>query len=134
MKLKRLTLLNTGIDMIPVINIAFLLLMFFMLSSVYMNKPAINIDLPDSKISDIQPAWKAVITINKSGLITLNENIISSDRLGIKIKELCNKDDHLNVTIRADKGVPYGKMVEIMDTARLAGVKKISLATFAREE
>lgn len=133
MKLKKATKLNAGIDMTPIIDVVFQLLTFFMLTSTYIKTAAINVDLPNSKTSDIQPVREAVITLYRSGDITLNDKVIAIDELGIKIKELYIKDNNLVVTIRGDKGVSYGKMIETMDIVRLAGVKRMSLATTLKE-
>jgi len=132
-KLKKATKLNAGIDMTPIIDVVFQLLTFFMLTSTYIKTAAINVDLPNSKTSDIQPVREAVITLYRSGDITLNDKVIAIDELGIKIKELYIKDNNLVVTIRGDKGVSYGKMIETMDIVRLAGVKRMSLATTLKE-
>ncbi len=133
MKLKRPVKKTPGIDMTPITDVVLQLLSFFMLTYSVMKTSAINVDLPASKTSDVQPTRNAVITLYLNGAISLNNEPITIDNLGIKIKDLYIKDNNIVVTIQGDKGVPYGKLIEAMDIVRLTGVRKMSLATVAQE-
>lgn len=133
MKFKRSSRLSAQIDMTPVIDIVFQLLTFFMLTSTYIKTAAINVDLPESATSDMMPVREAVVTIYKNGSLMLNEENIAMENLGILVKDLLVKNQDLVITIRGDEGVPYGKLVETMDVVRLAGVKRMSLATTQKE-
>lgn len=133
MNIRRLNQTKGAIDMTPMIDIVFQLLAFFMITSTFMKTSAINVDLPSSKTSDVQPVREAVVTLYKNGAVTLNDNPITIDSLGMKIKEEYIKNNDLVVTIRGDRGVPYGKLIETMDIVRLTGVKRMSLATMLKE-
>lgn len=133
MKLKRYAQTKTGIDMTPVIDVVFQLLAFFMITSSVIKTQAINVDLPSSRTSDVQPVREAVITIFKDGKITLNDQTVTVDKLGIEISSLYQQDKELIVTIRGDKGIPYGTLIDVMDSVRMTGVKRMSLATTLRE-
>ena len=90
--------------------------------------------MPSAATSDAQPIREAVVTLYRNGAVTLNDKPITMDSLGIKIKELYIKNNNLVVTIRGDKGVAYGSLIETMDIVRLTGVKRMSLATRLKEE
>ena len=124
----------THLDMTPTIDVMLTLLCFFMLTSTFIKTAAINVDLPSSKTTDLQPVREAVVTIYRNGIMTLNDGSLTPGSLGIRIKELYIKDHEIVVTIRGDKGVPYGTLIETMDIIRLAGVKKMSLATTVKDE
>lgn len=134
MKIKRISRLSSGIDMTPIIDVVFQLLTFFMLTSTFIKTSAINVDLPNSRTSDVQPVREAVVTLYRSGQMTLNDDQVTVDNLGVKLKEFYIKDNDLVVTIRGDKGVPYGKLIEAMDIVRLSGIKRMSLATTSMAE
>jgi biopolymer transport protein ExbD len=134
MNLRRKSHFIPHIDMTPTIDVMLTLLVFFILTSTFIKTAAINVDLPSSKTSDNQPVREAVITLYKSGNITLNDGSITLDNLGMKIREFYIKDNNLVVTIRGDKGVPYGVLIDTMDIVRLSGVKRMSLATTLREK
>ncbi len=133
MKFKRMTKLNSSIDMTPIIDVVFQLLTFFMLTSTFIKTSAINVDLPSSKTSDLQPVREAVVTLYRNGTMTLNDSSVTIDELGIRMKELYIQDREVVVTIRGDKGVPYGLMIETMDIIRVSGIKRMSLATTPRD-
>lgn len=122
-----------SIDMTPIIDVVFQLLTFFMLTSTFIKTSAINVDLPTSKTSDIQPVREAIITVYANGNITFNDRAISIDDLGKTIKELYVKNNDLVVVIQSDKKVSYGIIIRIMDIVRLTGVKRLSLATIQSE-
>ncbi len=121
------------IDMTPIIDVVFQLLIFFMLTSTFIKAAAINIELPKSKTADVQPVRQVVITIYKNGNIALNDNLISLDSLGRLVKEEYIKNKDLVVTIQSDKNVAYGLVIQVMDIVRIAGVKKMSLSTMLLE-
>ncbi len=129
MKIKHVLKQEASINMTPMIDVVFLLLTFFMLTSTYIKTSAINVDLPSSQTSDVQPVREVVITLYKSGDITLNEKTIKIDAVGKAVRALYNENQDIVVTIRGDQGVAYGQLIEMMDTVRLAGVKRMSLAT-----
>ncbi len=125
---------NTLIDMTPIIDVVFQLLIFFMLTSTFIKASAINVDLPKAKTSDVQASRDAVITVYKNGNITLNDKSINNiDNLTALIKEMYNSNNELVVVIQSDKDVPYGIVIQIMDIVRQTGIKKMSLSTIIKE-
>lgn len=133
MKFRKKNSLFTGINMTPVIDIVFQLLTFFMITSSVIKTSAINVDLPSAQTSDPQPNRQAVITLFKNGVVMVNEQEIPFNKLGIKIRELFTNDMNLVVTIQGDKDVPYDIIIQTMDIVRIAGVKRMSLATTLKE-
>ena len=133
MKLPRASKIDATINMAPLIDVVFLLLSFFMITSTYIKTSAINVDLPKAATSDAQANREAVVTLYKSGTITLNDKTIGIEQLGKAIKDLDIKNKQLVVTIRGDQGIAYGKLIEIMDIVRLTGIKRMSLATTHKE-
>jgi len=121
------------IDMTPIIDVVFQLLIFFMLTSTFIKAAAINVELPKSRTSDVQPVRQTVITIYKNGNITLNDNLINLESLGRLIKEEYIKNKELVVIIQCDKNVSYGLVIQVMDIVRLTGVKRMSLSTLLSE-
>jgi biopolymer transport protein ExbD len=134
MKIKRLSQVKASLDMTPLIDVVFQLLAFFMITSTFIKTSAINVDLPTAQTSDAQPIREAVVTLYRNNAITLNDEPIEISELGIRVKELYIRNNDLVVTIRGDRGVNYGKLIETMDVIRLSGVKRMSLATRLKEE
>lgn len=134
MKIKRPSRQKSMIDMTPVIDVVFQLLTFFMITSTVIKTSAINVDLPSSRTSDAQPILEAVITLYKNGSVTLNDEPITLDKVGPSIRDLYLQENELVVTIRGDQGIPYGTLIDVMDTVRMTGVKRMSLATTLRDD
>jgi biopolymer transport protein ExbD len=117
------------IDMTPIIDVVFQLLIFFMLTSTFIKASAINVDLPKSKTSDVQPVREAVITIYKNGNITFNDKPVTLEEISAILKKIQQNNEDAVVVIQSDKSVSYGLVIQVMDIVRIAGVKKLSLAT-----
>jgi biopolymer transport protein ExbD len=133
MKIKRERSTKTGIDMTPMIDVVFQLLTFFMITSTVIKTSAINVDLPSASTSDAAPIRVAVVTLYQDGTVKLNDKNIDFNNLGIEIATLKTNSTDIVVTIQGDKNVPYDKIIQTMDIARFAGVKKMSLATLLKE-
>ena len=128
MKFKRRVFLETGhLDIAPLIDIVFLLLIFFMLTSSFIFQPGIKINLPKALTSEVIQRENLIIIITADDSIYINERRIDreelSSRLGIAAKE------EKPILIKADRKASLGKVVEIWDLCRSEGVQKINIAT-----
>ncbi|MFH1778372.1 MAG: biopolymer transporter ExbD [Candidatus Omnitrophota bacterium] len=115
------------IDIAPLIDVVFLLLIFFMLTSSFIIQPGIKINLPKAVTSEVMQEKGLVITINKDSVIYLDAEEVKPQDLSTALKKqsAANKQ----VLIKADKACPLGKIVNIWDLCRQSGVLKINIAT-----
>lgn len=120
--------LKVGIEPTPLIDVMFLLTIFFMLTSTIIKTSSINVNLPKSITSDSQPKTQIVITISKDGKIFLNDYPISINDISPTIKRITVKDPSVPVIIRGDKDLPYQIIIDIMDKVRLGGATEVSLS------
>lgn len=119
-------LLNT-LDLTPVVDVVFNLLIFFALSLNFAaTSGGINVKLP--KASSAEPIKSEQITINltEDGKIYLNDKPSSNDEVRKKLKETKNKSSL--VIIRADDNVRHGKVVEAMDLVKSEGFSRLAIA------
>ena len=117
------------VDVTPMADIVFLLLIFFMLSSTFIIQPGIKIKLPEAATSEIQPEEKLVLSISKNNKLYLNDRRVKSDTLVDEIKKtLANRRDKL-IILKADKKVAHGVVVDVLDKAKIAGANKLAIAT-----
>ncbi len=115
--------------MTPMIDVVFLLIIFFMVSSTFIKNKGIKISLPKSKTSQSHSDNKIVISIKQTGAIYLNDQEVISENLSeVLLNEKLKKGNDV-VIIKGDKQVPYEKMIEIMDVAKKVGLERIILAT-----
>ncbi len=130
MKFKRHNKLEYGlrqIDIAPLIDVVFLLLIFFMLSSSFTFESGINEKLPKAVTSDILKGENIVITMTSENIIYWNGSIITIKELGKKLGALENKDRP--VLIRADRRASMGRIVDVWDLCRNLGIERINIAT-----
>jgi biopolymer transport protein ExbD len=114
------------IDMIPMIDMVFLLLIFFALTNTFEVQRFMELNLPKGSSGiELKTMKRLTLAINKENQITLENEPIEPAELGAKLKEVVQKGTEVTLVIEGDENVPHGRVVELMDAANRAGVKKI---------
>jgi biopolymer transport protein ExbD len=123
----------------PVINIAslvdvlFLLLIFFMVTSAFVEQPNIKLELPTTRHSEISRVERTVLTLSRDGQLFLKEKPVDKQNLEKELRRLMLDTGDEVLVLKADKMVPYGDVVDIMDYAKGAGFKKVVAPTIMEE-
>lgn len=114
----------------PLIDIVFLLLIFFMVTSHYDIASAVRINLPKvtKKVAEPDKNRSIVLIVDKSSNIYLHGTKIDIKALGKKLSAEVKKRGMLTLVLQADADVRHGKVVEIMDIAQNAGINSIVIA------
>ena len=122
------------IEIIPMIDTIFFLLVFFMISTLSMARfTGVQVNLPKAASGSQPPTETIVISLTKDGQIFFNKSQTSLDSLWESLRDELMKNPELLVVINADDDVQHGKVVEIMDQARQTGATKLSIAVKPRE-
>ena len=130
MRFKRHIELEHGlrqIDIAPLIDMVFQLLIFFMLTSSYIVQQGIRVNLPRAVTSEITKQNQIQISISSENIIYLNEKVVTLQELRDFLKNLDNKE--ASVLIKADRKAVLGRVVEVWDILREAGLSHINIAT-----
>ena len=130
MKFKRHTKLEHGlgqIDIAPLIDVIFQLLIFFMLSSSFTFQSGITVKLPKAVTSDIVKDENLIVTITSENIIYLNGAVITLKELKTRLSEPVSKDRPL--LIKADRRASVGRIVDVWDLCRVLGIERINIAT-----
>jgi len=123
----------------PVINIAslvdvlFLLLIFFMVTSAFVEQPNIKLELPSTKHSEVSKIENNVLTIARDGQLFLQDRPVDKKNLEKELRRVILDTGEEVLVLKADKEVSYGIVVDIMDNARGAGFKKVIAPTIMDE-
>ena len=126
MKFSRTIKVHKGyLDMTPLIDVVFLLLIFFMLSSSFILQSGIKVELPNAVSSESLKNTHTIITILQNKGIYVNDKPVAMNNLP-KVLEDFSKD---SVIIQADGGVELDTVVSVWDICRRIGVKAINIAT-----
>jgi biopolymer transport protein ExbD len=116
-----------ALDLTPLINVFFLLLIFFMFTSSFIFQPGIRVNLPKAVTSEVIQEEGDILIITKAGKIYLGDRDISSDELSSKLRLIAKEKGSL--LIKADSDASLGRVVEIWDMCRREGVLRINIAT-----
>ena len=123
----------------PVINIAslvdvlFLLLIFFMVTSAFVEQPNIKLELPATRHSEVSKIDKTVLTISRDGQLFLQNRPVDKINLEKELRRIILHTGDEVLVLKADKMVPYGDVVDIMDDAKGAGFRKVVAPTIMEE-
>jgi biopolymer transport protein ExbD len=135
MRIQRRSIKKARIEIIPMIDTIFFLLVFFMISTLSMTQfKGMPVNLPKAASGEQAPAESAAITINKEHQIFLDKQPVEKTSLADRLGGLIAKNPELLVVINADDGVEHGHVVEVMDIARSANVAKMAIAVKPKEQ
>lgn len=123
-----------GIDMTPMIDCVFQLLIFFMVTTVFAVQSGLKVDLPQAATSDAPPKKDLIITISEKGEMDLNGTPVTLDNLEKQLR--IQKDIYGSkvLIIKADKKTMHGIVVDVMDAAKIVGIDQLAIATDKEEE
>jgi len=122
------------LNLTPLIDVVFLLLIFFMVSTTFDKQAEISIDLPeaDGKPVSVEETFKIEISIDGQGHYFVNQRALKDDSLKtLKSAIAITKAKHkkVQVVISSDKNTPYQSFITAMDAAKQLGLEHINLAT-----
>jgi biopolymer transport protein ExbD len=115
------------IDIAPLIDIVFQLLIFFMLTSNFIMQPGIKVNLPKAVTSETVKAENIEIMVTSENVTYLNGKVITNTELKASLKQAAKRNQ--TILIKADRRASLGRVVEIWDMARDIGVTQINIAT-----
>ncbi len=119
---------SQNVDMTPLIDMVFILLIFFIVTTVFVKDKGMDIERPSQRSAGQIQKESLLIAIKSDGSIRAGGQKLSINSLRAWVSSRLNKQD-LPVVLLADKHAPVGLLAEVMDECRLAGAKGISLAT-----
>lgn len=115
------------INIVPMIDVIFAILAFFIMSTLFLTRSeGLPVNLPEAASSERQPQSQLVVTIDRGGSLTLNREPMSLEVLEAQVRALALSGQRPFVVINADESVSHGTVVTVMD--RLRAIEGVSLA------
>lgn len=128
MKFKRRLKVEKGLlDLTPLVNVFFLLFIFFIFTSSFIFQPGIKVNLPKAVTSEVIQQENVVIIITKDDRVYLNDREISQDELTSKLRLIAK--ENVPLLIKADSRSSLGRIVAVWDICRKEGVSQVNIAT-----
>ncbi len=125
---------DTDLNIAPLIDVVFLLLIFFMLSSHFVTQPGIKLSLPSATTAKLHSEENIIIFITKDNDLYLNEEKVNLENLTDKLRAKLNKSSKKTVIIKADEKIDLGLAVKVMDIAKQAEAEGLVISTKAEED
>ena len=116
------------INVIPLVDVVLVLLVIFMVTAPMLYR-GIDINLPKSATNTIKPETRAVLSIERDQRLYLDKDPISIMQLERKLRALKDQSSEVSIFLRADREVPYGTVVQVMDSIKKAGIEKLGMVT-----
>ena len=121
---------NSQINILPMIDIIFVILSFFIVSSLYLVKlETIPVNLPSAETSTQEKDSLIIVTLNLENNVFIDEKFIDISRLENEIRSKLKTSKNKKVILRADKGLKYGKVISVLDILRKIENIKIGVST-----
>lgn len=129
MKFRRKKAAVQDIDISPLIDMVFILLIFFMVSSTFVKDMQLDLDRPGASSATKASSKVVRVYIDKYGDTYLDGQPIKVWAIQSKMRDLLRVSTEKSVLVVTDDGVPASKLIEVVDQCRLAGAKDVGVAT-----
>ena len=116
------------INVIPLVDVILVLLVIFMVTAPMLHR-GLDINLPTSAANNIKAEERLIVTIQRDHTLSLGNDPISLIDLKSKLRDAKASNPLVAVYLRADKTVPYGRVVQIMDEVKGAKIERLGMVT-----
>lgn len=117
------------INLTSLIDVLFLLLIFFMVSSTFLEQPGIKLELPQAQSAVVVEQKDHTLFVDKEGKLFLNTDEVSTDDLEALLRKALPEMTDGALVLKADQEVSHGIVVKLMDIAKKSGIKKLVIGT-----
>jgi biopolymer transport protein TolR len=116
------------INVIPLVDVVLVLLVIFMVTAPMLYR-GMDITLPTSTSNTITPEERIVLTIERDQKLYLDKDPVSTGQMEFKLRSAKQRNADIAVYLRADRDVPYGTVVQVMDGVKRSGIEKLGMVT-----
>ena len=116
------------INIIPLVDVVLVLLIIFMVTAPMLYR-GMDINLPTSASNTIKPEERIVLTIERDQKIYVDKDPVTVGQLEGKLRLVKARNADVSVYLRADRDVPYGTVVQVMDGVKRSGIDKLGMVT-----
>ncbi|SEI83319.1 biopolymer transport protein ExbD [Allopseudospirillum japonicum] len=120
---------DTQIDMTPMLDIVFIMLIFFIVSTTFIREAGVKVERPESSTASATKPESIPIALTAAGEIWLDQQPLDIGLLAKRLSLLHREQPQASLLIQADKRAHTGLLIQVLDTAKAAGIQEIAVAT-----
>ncbi|MEM8673712.1 MAG: biopolymer transporter ExbD [Cyanobacteria bacterium P01_G01_bin.67] len=121
------------INILPMIDVIFAILIFFIVSSLYLTRSeGLPVNLPSASTAEVQKTQQITVSLDEQGKLTIDSQPAQINQLKAEIEKLITADSNTTVVVNADKAVEHGQVVDIID--QLRQIPEVQLAIAAKKK
>lgn len=117
------------ISITSLIDVVLLLLIFFMLTTSFVEQPGMKLDLPETTSSQQSEQGELVVTISVDNKLFLQNKEVNFENLGAELIKIKDAENYTGLVLKADEKVQHGIVVKVMDIAQSSGLTKLIIAS-----
>ncbi len=125
---------NAAINLTPLIDMVFILLIFFAVNSTFVKQPGVDVDQPSARTTMIQQASTILIAVTETGDVWIDKQRLDVRRVRGMVERMLLESPDASVVVLSDQDSRTGVVVEVIDQARLAGASRVAIAATEEAE
>ncbi len=119
---------ESEIDMTPMLDIVFIMLIFFIVSTTFVKEAGVEINRPTASTAEQQESTGVMLAVTADGLIWLEGNQTDVRMIRPKLERLKIEQPDVSVMVQADEEAKTGLLIKVMDQIKLAGIEQVAVA------
>lgn len=119
---------ETDINITPMLDIVFIMLIFFIVSTSFVKEPGIDPDRPRAATAQPMPQANILIGVDVNGQVWMNSQVIPVNQVRALVEGTVSENPESSAILVSDEGAPAGVVLDVMEQVRLGGVSNIAVA------
>lgn len=120
---------DTGIDMTPMLDIVFIMLIFFIVTTTFVKEAGVEINRPQAQTAKAEESQGVRLAITAEGTIWLDKQQLDIRMIRPTLERLKVDQPGLGVMVQADRAAQTGVLIEVLDILKLMGIEQVAVAT-----
>lgn len=121
---------ESNLDMTPLVDVVFLLIIFFMLSTTFIVLPGIKIDLPKVSAQKVElEKTEIVLTVDSSGALFFDQHPMDIEQMRLRLNTIASENPRTLVLLKGDRSAHYGPVIDVLSALHTAGLNRVAIIT-----
>ena len=116
-----------AINIAPLVDVVFLLVIFFAVSTTFLETAGLKLELPSSSSTAPRESRELTVLLGQDGTLSFDGEIIDREELGVRLRAALERSERKLVVLRADRSARHGEVVRVMDVIRESGAEGLTL-------